>query len=246
MSMLRTPRLAHLPRLATLALAATLLTSIAPARAGGMPVIDAAAVAQLSQQLQHWVQQIELMQRELAQLQQTYAGMSGARGMESLLAGTPRNYLPPDWNELARVAGNTSTTYGALAAQVQAAMAGNAVLASGQLNAMTREQQQLVQDGRAAAALVQVLSRSAYETTSARFAALQQLIDTLARSGDLKAVLDLQARVQSEQAMLQNEQTKLQTLFQAAQAEQWAREQRSREAAIQDVGSIHRLAPVRY
>ena len=41
--------------------------------------------------------------------------------------------------------------------------------------------------------------------------------------------------------MLQNEQTKLDVLYQAAQAEQWARSQREREQAIADIGSLRDL-----
>ena len=46
--------------------------------------------------------------------------------------------------------------------------------------------------------------------------------------------------------MLQNEQTKLQTLYQAAQAQQWAQAQRGREESIKDIGSINSLVPVTY
>ena len=41
--------------------------------------------------------------------------------------------------------------------------------------------------------------------------------------------------------MLENEQTKLGVLYQAAQAEEWARRQRLREQAIADIGSLRRL-----
>ena len=58
-------------------------------------------------------------------------------------------------------------------------------------------------------------SRQALEVTSERFASLQQLIDAIPGATDPKAVLDLQARIAAEQAMLQNEQTKLMVLYQA-------------------------------
>lgn len=225
---------------------AAMLTPVAPARATGIPVIDIAAIMQLIQQIQYWMQQIQLMQNQLNQLQQTYAAMTGPRGMEQLLAGTVRNYLPPEWDEVVRVLDNTTTTYGGLSSQVQAAMAANAVLSSVQMDVMTAQQRKLIDDGRSAAAMLQVLARTAYGNTSQRFGAIQRLIDILGRAGDMKAVIDLQTRVQSEQAMLQNEQTKLQTLYQAAQAEQWAQRQRAREASIKDIGSINTLTPVTY
>lgn len=222
------------------------LTPLSIARGAGIPVIDVTAIVQLTKQVEYWLQQIQLMQNQLNQLQQAYAAMTGARGMENLLAGTARNYLPQDWNEMLKVLNNTSNTYSGLSSQVQAAVTANAVLSERELGAMTPQQRQFIADGRSAAAMLQVLTQAAYQNTSQRFAAIQQLINVLATAGDQKAVLDLQARVQSEQAMLQNEQTKLQTLYQAAQAQQWAQEQRGREESIKDIGSINSLVPVTY
>ena len=41
--------------------------------------------------------------------------------------------------------------------------------------------------------------------------------------------------------MLQNEQTKLQGLYQIAQSQEWARRQQVREQAIADQGSLRQL-----
>ena len=57
--------------------------------------------------------------------------------------------------------------------------------------------------------MLQVTSRQALQVSSERFASLQQLIDAIPTATDPKAILDLQARIAAEQAMLQNEQTKL-------------------------------------
>ena len=104
------------------------LTPVSSARGAGIPVIDVAAIAQLTQQVQYWLQQIQLMQNQLNQVQQAYRAVTGPRGMQNLLAGTARNYLPPDWNEMISVLNNTSNTYNGLSSQVQAAMNANAVL----------------------------------------------------------------------------------------------------------------------
>jgi type IV secretion system protein VirB5 len=105
---------------------------------------------------------------------------------------------------------------------------------------------QIIENGRRSAAMISSLSQSAYQNTSQRFAALQQLITMIGATGDMKAIQDLQGRISSEQAMLQNEQTKLQTLYQMAQADQWAQQQRIREQSATDVGSVNSLAPVSY
>jgi type IV secretion system protein VirB5 len=44
--------------------------------------------------------------------------------------------------------------------------------------------------------------------------------------------------------MLLNENTKLQVLYQAAQAEEWARHQREREQGLAGIGSLRELPPM--
>src|ERR1041384_5109582 len=91
-------------------------------RAQGIPVIDIAAVLQLMQQVQYWMQQIQLMKTQLDQLQQTYAAATGPRGMHNLLPDSMRNYLPPDWNQMIGVLNSNSASYSGLANQARAVM----------------------------------------------------------------------------------------------------------------------------
>jgi len=67
---------------------------------------------------------------------------------------------------------------------------------------------------------------------------VQQLIDAIAQAPDQKAILELQARVDAEQGMLQNEQTKQQVLYQGVQAQDWANAQRMRELAVAGHGEF--------
>jgi type IV secretion system protein VirB5 len=90
------------------------------------------------------------------------------------------------------------------------------------------------------------MTHSAYQNTSQRFSALQQLINRIATAHDPKAIQDLQARIQAEQNMLTNEQTKLQSLYQIARAEEAAQQQRLRERAATDVGSVRAMSVVSY
>ena len=213
------------------------LMPISASRAQGIPVIDIASLMQLIQQMQYWIQQIQLMKNQVDQLQQTYAAVTGPRGMQNLLAGSMRNYLPSDWNEMIGVINNANATYSGLAAQVQAVMNANAVLSKTQVNGLSPRQQQILVQGRKSAAMMQVMSQAAYQNTSQRFSAIQQLINAIGGARDTKAIQDLQGRIAAEQAMLQNEQTKLHVLFQSAQADQWAQQQRIREESLNAVGS---------
>lgn len=221
-------------------LGALLVLGVPPA-AGAMAVVDIRAIAQLRQQLSTMSQQLSTARNQLAQAQQAYASMNGGRGMEQLLSGTVRNYLPPDWAQLDAAIRQGVGTYQALAADVQTTIEGNAILNAQQLASLTPAQRQQLDAARRSAAMLQVTARQALSATSNRFASIQQLIDAIPRAQDPKAIMDLQARIAAEQGMLANEQTKLQVLYQAAQAEEWARVQRAREQGIADIGSLRRL-----
>jgi type IV secretion system protein VirB5 len=200
-------------------------------------VIDVAAIAQL-------ISQLEVLQQQLTQAQQAFESMTGGRGMERLLSGIARNYLPPNWQELQNALRGAAGRYQGLAGQLQATIDANAVLTPADLAGLSPEEREQVEAQRRSAALLQVMTRQALENTSARFDSLQQLIDAIGGAQDQKAILDLQARIQSEQGMLQNEQSKLQSLYQTAQAEEWARRQRSREQALVGIGSVRDLPPM--
>lgn len=236
-------------------LLATATALACPQAQAGIPVIDFAAVANLMQQLAAWQQQLQGMQRQYdqllqsnGQLQQTYASTVGNRGMEQLLPASnlARNYLPSNYADLMGTLNGASSTYAGLASQVQSIMKANSILSGSQLSALSPEMRQIVEQGRQASAMLNGMTQSAYQNTGQRFSALQQLIDRIGTSNDPKAIQDLQARIQAEQTMLTNEQTKLQSLYQVAQAEELARRQRIRERSTADIGSARLLSPVDY
>jgi Skp family chaperone for outer membrane proteins len=233
------------PLLALLFLAIVLTT---PAANAGIPVIDRTAVANLIQQVAYWQQQLTGMASQLSQLQQTHAAMTGGRGMQNLVPMTPqqRNYLPSSYAELMSTVNGNSVTYSGLSTQIQTAIVANSVLTDAQIGGLNPEMRLLVDDGRRSAAMAQAVARAAYQNTSQRFAALQQLIAMVGAAADLKAIEDLQGRVGAEQVMLTNEQTKLQLLYQMMQADQQARQQRARERSILDIGSVETLQAVPY
>jgi type IV secretion system protein VirB5 len=201
-------------------------------------VVDVGAIAQLVQEGATLAQQLATAQQELLQAQQQYQSLTGARGMEQLLAGTVRNYLPANGNELQTLFGQGTSSYAALSSAMQGAMSANAVLNSGQIAALSPQQQAMLMASRRSASALQAVAADALTVTSNRFAALQQLINTIGHASDPKAVLDLQARIASEQGMLQNEQTKLAILYQAAVGAQWANAQQSREWIVSGHGDF--------
>ena len=207
-------------------------------------VIDVASIQQLVQQYQTLQQQLTAAQASLTQAQLQYAALTGGRGMERLLSGINRNYLPPDWTTLNAAMQGGAAGYGGLSASTQSILAANAVLSPSDLARLAPTERAHLQDARQSAALLQAVSRQALSTTSARFASLQQLINTIGTTNDPKASLDLQARIAAEQAMLVNDSAKLEAIYHTVEAEERARRQRRQEQAIADIGSLRRLPPM--
>jgi P-type DNA transfer protein VirB5 len=220
------------------------LLGATPAAKAQWAVVDVGAIAQLVQQLATMREELETARDQLNEARRQYEAITGHRGMERLLEDTVRNYLPPDWAELEAAVRNASGNYGALAAEIQAAIDASAVLSAEQVAALSPEERAQLQASRQSAAMLQATARQALRATSARFATIQQLVDAIPTAEDQKAILDLQARIAAEEGMLTNEQTKLNSIYQVAQAEEWSRRQRSREQAITGVGSLRRLPPM--
>jgi Skp family chaperone for outer membrane proteins len=218
--------------------------AIMPAAHAQFAVVDVQAIVQLLQQIEVMREQLSTAQEQLTQAQEEYAAMTGGRQMEQLLRGVERNYLPQNWEELAASLRNVQSAYGALSGDMQGALDANAVLTSAQLRRFSAAELADLEATRRITAMAQALARRALRTTSERFRSLQDLIDAISRAGDQKAILDLQARIGAEATMLANEQTKLQILERAAQAEASAQQQRLLERAIADVGSLRTLGPL--
>jgi type IV secretion system protein VirB5 len=215
-----------------------------PAARAQFAVIDVASIAQLVQQVQLLSQQLAAAQAQLLQAQSLYQSMTGARGMQTLMPSGTANYLPTDWNGLL-LAWQGQGPYGSLAAGVSSALAQNAVLSPTQLAALSPDQQALIVASRQNVALSQALDQQSLANASGRFADLQRMTAAIASTADQKGVLELQATLNAEQGMLLGEQTKLQILDRAVQAQQLNSQEREREAVIAGQGSFSsRFHPV--
>ncbi|MGC8518114.1 MAG: type IV secretion system protein [Steroidobacteraceae bacterium] len=215
-----------------------LLAAAAPAAHAQWAVIDVAAVARLSAELQTLEQSLSTEQQQFFAAEAQLRGMSGTRGMQDLLTGIRRNYLPENWAQLRTAAEGSSGSYPGLSSAVREAVAAHAYLSPGQLQSLSPSAQQQLAANRRTAALLEAISASALSDASARFSGLKQLIATIGTAQDQKSILDLTARIGAEQTMLENEQTKLRVLFAAAQAERWIDHEREREAAIAAQGNF--------
>lgn len=182
-------------------------------------VVDAPATAQLIQQVKTMAQQLETTRNQLMQAKSALETMTGPRGMQLLLSGTVRNYLPVSWDQLVNVMQGGVGGYSVLAADVRLALGKNAVLSPQQLALLAPADQRQIAAARQAGALQQALAQEALANASTRFSALQSLVGAIGSATDQKGILDLQARISAELGMLQNEQTKMQILRDATQAQ---------------------------
>jgi type IV secretion system protein VirB5 len=220
---------------------AMVLSSVVPLSAHAqIPVTDVGAIMQLVMEVNTLEQQLNNARQNLAQAQQQYQSTTGGRGMAQLLAGTVRNYLPTNWPQLQAAVQGQGGGF-ALGADVRGTVASNAVLNAQQIAALSPNEQDAVLAARRNAALLEAISQEALVQTSNRFSAIQELIDAISSTTDQKGILELAARIDAEQGMLQNEQTKLNVLSQAAQGGEWARRQRARERGVADIGSLRGL-----
>jgi len=233
----------------TRAAAACLAASIAasPAARAQWAVIDVPAIAQLIQEVQTMQQQLATARAQLQSTQQALNAMTGDRGMERLLGGSTRNYLPANWSQVASVSLGQGTAggYAGLSVDVRRAIGANAVLSPQRLATLSPSDQQQIQAARRWNAMQQAMAQEALAATSNRFASVQSLIGAISTAGDQKAILDLQARISAELGMLQNEQTKLQVLHLATQAQQASLRQQAQEREIEGQGRFEtRFRPV--
>jgi type IV secretion system protein VirB5 len=209
----------------------------APAAWAQWAVIDAPAIVQLIQEVQTTAQQLQTAKDQLLQAKQALQTMTGDRGMEQLLNGTARNYLPSDWTQVTGAL-QGSGGFAALSGEVQSIVTANTLLSPQRFATLSPGAQQLIQSTRQWSAMRQALSHQALSNASSRFASIQNLIAAISSATDQKGILDLQARVSAELGMLQNEQTKLQILSQATQAQEASLRQLGREQVVDGHGSF--------
>jgi type IV secretion system protein VirB5 len=212
----------------------------------GMPVIDAANLAQAIQQVLSWGQQLQGMTLQYQQLQSTYNSLTGPRGMQALLPVplANRNYLPANYSQMTGVINGTSTTYPVLSSQVQTSIQTNAILSTQRVSGLSPQAQQFVRQSRQSAATLSMLSQASQANASNNFSNVQSLISALGSTRDTKASADLSGRIQSEQVMTQTNQIKTDALYQSVQAQQLQNAQLAREAAVKQQSAQVSLAPI--
>jgi type IV secretion system protein VirB5 len=174
-------------------------------------VFDASTFGEAVAMSSSLAEQLNNMTQQLQQLQQQYNSLNGVRGMASLVNNPAlRQYLPADYETILNGGYGNS-------ADIRAA---SKVYDVNQTTLdPNSDAAQAFNSNANQAALNRATAESAYSQASQRFASIQVLLDRINASPDAKDIADLQARIQAEQVMLQNESLKLAMLSQLAQAQ---------------------------
>lgn len=210
----------------------------------GIPVIDGANLAQAIIQVQSWAQQYQQMVQQIQQMQQQIQNTTGGRGFSALLNDpsfqAARRMLPQDAQTLLSLANGGS--YGNLASSINSIKQATSTLSPSVFGNQSASDQWMADLNRAASN--KALSMEAYTDATQRLQNLEGMIDKVSQTQDPKAIAELQARINAEQGIIQNEQAKIQAMAMLMRAEQQVSEMQSRDASIRMAGTTRGIPRV--
>lgn len=238
-----------------LLLVALSAVAIAAPASAQMLVTDTGSYARMLSQLNQARAQLTELQTQVRQGtqiidqgKQLYGSMTGLTNVNSL-AGvlnnpTLRRYLPAEAQDTGKLLNGALDDLGSIGTRAASIRDANRLftpVTDGLSEAQRYYQDALVKSGDRAARDV-ALGESAYKAAGQRQAGLDQLRLALNSASTPKEVMDLQARIAAEQAMINNDQMQLQGLAMMQDAEKRLADQRDREAmASRRQGSIEML-----
>lgn len=214
-------------RMLTLVSAATLALS-APAAHAQMAVYDAASYAKLIQEAQtglNLLRQAETQVQQGGQLLQSLNQASNVGAIAQSLEAPALRQLIPGVPALAAAAQGNLTALGAIGTQAAAIRNANRIYTPPAGDALGADLEAAGQRAATAMALGQAVASGGEQ----RLSGLQTLQQAIDGASDARAVLDLQARAATEQAMIANDQMRLQGLAMSQQADERLQAQRDRE-----------------
>lgn len=195
---------------------ASFILGIYPCFAGGIPVIDTSNLAQQIVQVQHMVQQIEQLQQQISLADQKLKSISGVRGMGNLIDAAYDQVIAVNPQPL-----------------LQAANIKNA-----QQMGLTGDLATLYETQNTQSATLLAQSQKSLQQAKDRFHGLHILLEKVNDSPEQKDILDLQARIDMEQAFLQNEMIKLTMLQSEAAAKKALQAQKIQQLRLESGGTL--------
>lgn len=228
--------------------AAAALLLVAGAAQAQQIVHDPTSYAQLVREARTALEQLERLREQVRQGQQLFDSLNNLSDVNALARelGLPEVRNPmPDLRSLRAAADGDLSALGALAARADAIRAETRLYAppSGDVPEVDRYYSQTLERSGARTARDLALGEAVGAAADQRLAGLESLRKALDTAPNARAVVDLEARLSAEQALIQNEQVRLQGLALTQAAETRLEEQRARERAA--VARDARLATYR-
>lgn len=227
-------------RKAGLALAISLAVASSGANASGIPVIDAASIAQAVKQFEQGSQQLKQLEEQLKQAQELYGSLNGLTDMKDLQSILSRpeikQALPKDFAAVeGLLSGNGDGKFGDSAAKF---LEQNTTYKSDANEFYAKE---LAKTQKRNAGQM-TLGEQIYNSGTERMKNIEKLRDKLAKSTTAKETSDLQALIQTETASLQADSLRMQGLAMVQQAQMQIAEQNAKEEHYKKIdAAIERL-----
>ena len=223
-------------RLTTIALA---FASFIPAsHATGLPVIDVANLVQTVQQVMNDITKINNQVQQITQLRAQLASINGVRNLGNVFdSAALKNYIPAEAYGVVNAV--NSGGYGSLSSTAKslrdAAMVYNCLDLPGaaRTDCQATLSQPYQQKG---------LLQDAMRSAAGRLDQINALMTQVNATADQKAVLEIQARIGAENAMLAHEMSQVQMLVGMADSEERIARSRDRERQYQMLGRTGRIA----
>lgn len=196
-----------------------------------IPVTDGAAIKTSVQQqvetMAKWKLQYDQMVSQIDQMKQEYQSITGVRGLGDVLNNPAlRDYLPDDWQGVYDSV--KSGGYAGLSGRAGQVYNDNKIYDTCVNHA--DEQSRISCEAQAVkGAQDKAFALDAYDKAKERMGQIDALMQEINRTQDPKSIAELQGRIAAEQALIQNEQTKLQMYSMVASAEDRLQQQRQRE-----------------
>lgn len=184
------------------------LIKVSLVQATGIPVIDVANLAQATVQVTHMISQLHALQQQIA-------NTTGSRGLA--------NVINSSYDTQVQTSASTILSQ-------------NGLKNASQLGISNTDTASLYNSSNSISATYLAESQKSLTQAKERFDELSTLAAKVNSSPDEKDVLDLQARIQAEETLLQNELAKLTALKSKSEAEQVVQTQKIRQMRVQSAG----------
>ena len=175
----------YIKSLVSILVSACLLVSPVTGFAGGIPVFDGANVANTLQQIVHMKQQIDNQIQQIAELKSQVTALTGSKDIGKIFSDTVLEQLPDEWKSIYDSMGNTDYKK----------------VIQGKTYTPETAMKQLVNNYES--------SIKSFNDTKLRLNNIQKMVQQIDSTTDIKAAQDLQNRIAAENAIIMNNQTKL-------------------------------------